>query len=153
MILRLAVTIALLFSCTPQAWAQLTACNSGTAVQSLAIVYDDGTTYRSMGWFTIEPGERAVLIKHPIVPNSSVYYSFQDDPADGTTDRRFCVNLTQQFSIETSASCPAEFTPRVFRFADIDGASRHEILISDSKGLSPNFFLHLLPPTKKNPHR
>jgi uncharacterized membrane protein len=152
MILRLAVTITLLFSCTPQAWAQLTACNSGTAVQSLAIVFDDGTTYRSMGWFTIEPGQRAVLIKHPIVPNSNVYYSFQDDPADGTTERRFCVNLTQQFSVATSASCPDDFTPRVFRHADTGGASRHEILISDSKGLSPNPCPPLPPPTGKKPY-
>src|ERR1700722_3697345 len=105
------------------AHANFNVCNKANLKVRVAIGGFDGTSWSSLGWWTIAPKSCAALLTHPL--DARYYYLYATDGAAGTWEGRthFCVAPNAKFSIPGRANCSRRgYDRRGFFEIDTGGA-------------------------------
>jgi uncharacterized membrane protein len=87
------------------AHANFNVCNKANLKVRVAIGGFDGTSWSSLGWWTIAPNSCTALLTHPL--DARYYYLYATDGAAGTWEGRthFCVTPNAKFTISGRADC------------------------------------------------
>jgi uncharacterized membrane protein len=101
------------------AQAALNVCNKARHPARVALGRFDGRAWMSEGWWTIEPGKCAMLIKSPL--DARYYYLYGADTDSGVWDGStgFCTTANEKFSISGQGDCARRGYDRR-RFFQID---------------------------------
>jgi uncharacterized membrane protein len=114
------ISMALLgIALTMPAHAALNICNKARHPAKVALGRFDGRAWKSEGWWTIQPGKCAELIKMPL--EARYYYIYGTDTDSGVWDggTSFCTATNEKFSISGQGDCARRGYDRR-RFFQID---------------------------------
>lgn len=124
-------------------------CNkTDNAVWSAVAEPEEGETYLSKGWWKLEPGDCAKIIKGALEKDHYYVYGLIEDPAGERSiaggDKSFCVNLVM-FSTRSDLSCAdQELDEAQFRRIEIGGAE------STTFDFTPDLFAPASAPAPSN---
>ncbi len=103
--MRLILAALLGIAFTMPVHAALDVCNKAKHPAKVALGRFDGRTWMSEGWWTIRPGNCALLIKTAL--DARYYYLYGTDTESGVWDggTSFCTAARENFSISGQGDC------------------------------------------------